>query len=53
MHFPAVTYKNQRISSWRDNQIYKLPSGLIVVIYKDLTKQKQTEEALKLSEAKF
>ncbi|BAW31083.1 MAG TPA: PAS domain S-box protein [Methanothermobacter sp.] len=49
-HFPISYYKDDRISGWRDNFVYKLPSGEIVAVYKDVTRQKQLEEELKEKE---
>ena len=48
--FPISFYKDNRISGWRRNYVYKLPSGEIISIYDDITRQKQTEESLKISE---
>jgi PAS domain S-box-containing protein len=45
---PAAFYQDQRISGWRDNYVYKLPSGEIVCLYEDVTKEKQAEEELYL-----
>ena len=42
--FPITFYKDQRISGWRENYVYKLSSGEIVAIYNDITEQKQAEE---------
>jgi len=47
-HFPISFYEDEKISGWRENFIYKLPSGKIVAIYDDVTKQKQAEEKLTL-----
>ncbi len=47
---PLCFYKDKRLSGWRRNYVYKLPSGEIVTIYDDLTRQKQVEESLKTSE---
>jgi PAS domain S-box-containing protein len=44
--FPATFYQDQRISGWRDNHIYKLPSGEIVAVYDDVTAQKRAEERI-------
>ncbi|MFW6129173.1 MAG: PAS domain S-box protein [Candidatus Aminicenantaceae bacterium] len=44
---PVSQYKDDRIAGWRDNFVYKLPTGEIVAIYDDVTELKQTEEALK------
>jgi len=43
-HFPLTFYKDDRISGWKENYVYRLPSGEIVTLYDDLTKQKQAEE---------
>jgi len=45
-HFPVSQYKDQRIIGWRDNFVYKLPTGEIVAVYSDETERKQAEEAL-------
>ncbi|MCK4998625.1 MAG: PAS domain S-box protein, partial [Anaerohalosphaera sp.] len=51
--FPLVQYKDDRIEGWRENFVFKLPSGELVAIFKDLTKLKQTEEALIDNEARL
>jgi len=43
-HRPISFYEDKRIAGWRENYIYKLPSGEIVAIYEDVTKQKQVDE---------
>ncbi len=50
--FPISLYKDNRISGWRDNYIYKLPTGEIVADYSDETARRQAEEALQKSEEK-
>lgn len=45
-HFPVSQYKDDRIIGWRDNYVYKLPSGEVVAVYSDVTERKQAEEAL-------
>jgi signal transduction histidine kinase len=40
-------YKDERTIGWRDNFVYKLPSGEIVAVYSDETERKQREEALR------
>jgi PAS domain S-box-containing protein len=42
--YPASLYKDNRISGWRDNYVYRLPSGEVVAIYDDVTEKKQAEE---------
>ncbi|MDD4127115.1 MAG: PAS domain S-box protein [Methanomicrobium sp.] len=49
---PVSLYKDNRLESWRENYIYRLPSGEIVAIYEDLTREKLAEEALWKSEEK-
>ncbi len=52
-HFPLAFYKDDRVNGWRENWISRLPSGEIVVVYDDLTAQKQAEIALKTSERRL
>ena len=52
-YHPLVIYKDNRISGWRENYVFKRPSGEIVEVYKDLTKEKKKEEELKLSEENY
>jgi PAS domain S-box-containing protein len=41
---PLVLYKDERISFWVENYIFKLPNGELVAMYEDLTQQKMAEE---------
>jgi len=52
-HHPVSTYKDERIAGWRENYIYKLPSGEIVAVYDDVTRNKRTELAQRMSEQCF
>ena len=52
-HCPVNLYRDNRILGWRENYVFKLPTGEVVAIYKDLTKQKQAEEELRTSEEKY
>ncbi len=52
-HHPISLYKDQRITGWRENYVYKLPSGEIIVVYNDITERKQVEEELKNSEERL
>ena len=51
--YPITLYKDERIYGWRENYVFKLSSGEIITIHKDLTKQKQVEEKLKINEEKY
>jgi PAS domain S-box-containing protein len=52
-HFPIKIYQDEQFSNYYENQIFKLPSGEIVTIYNDVTKEKNQEEALRASEEKW
>jgi PAS domain S-box-containing protein len=44
--YPISFYKDKRITGWRENYIYKLPSGEIAAVYDDITERKKAEKAL-------
>jgi PAS domain S-box-containing protein len=50
-HFPITLYQDERIRGWRDNYVFKLPSGEIVAVYDDVTERKQAEQELRESQA--
>lgn len=52
-HFPVNYYQDDRISGWRQNYLYRLDDGHIVVIYDDVTERKLAEQALQKSEKNF
>lgn len=52
-YYPVFLYEDNRISGWRENYVFRIPSGEIVAIYEDLTKQKQVEEELKLIRQRY
>ncbi len=52
-YFPLAKYKDEHIQGWRENYVYRLPSGEIVAMYDDLTEKKQAEDALIDNEQKY
>jgi len=52
-HYPISFYQDQRITGWRENHVYKLPSGEIVAVYDDVTERKKVEEELRDSEERL
>ena len=52
-NYPVSIYQDERITGWRENFVYKLPSGEIVALYSDETERKLTNEALKESEERL
>ena len=48
---PVSIYKDDKLETWRENSVYKLPSGEIVAVYTDETKRVEMEKLLKESEA--
>ncbi|MBF0498164.1 MAG: PAS domain S-box protein, partial [Deltaproteobacteria bacterium] len=52
-HYPVTWYQDDRIAGWRENFVYKLPSGEVVAVYSDETRRRLAEEALKQSEARY
>jgi PAS domain S-box-containing protein len=41
---PISFYKDEKLQRWRENRVYRLPSGEVVAVYDDITKEKQLEE---------
>ncbi|MBN2012246.1 PAS domain S-box protein [candidate division KSB1 bacterium] len=41
---PISLYQDNRIVGWRENYVYKAPTGEIVAIYDDVTEQKRANE---------
>ncbi len=48
-HFPITLYKDERVRGWKENYVYRLPSGEVVAIYEDLTESKKAEDQMKFS----
>ena len=43
---PVNHYEDDRIVLWVENSVFKLPSGKIVAVYRDITERKRAEESL-------
>ena len=53
-YFPDALYMdNSGRRGWRENWVYRLPTGEVVAVYNDVTERRQTEEALRASERKY
>jgi len=50
---PVSIYKDVRISGWRRNYVCRLPNGLVMAIYDDVTGSKRGELATRVSEQCF
>ncbi|MFH1020706.1 MAG: diguanylate cyclase [Pseudomonadota bacterium] len=50
-YHPISVYKDNRLSGWRENYLYKLPSGEVVAIFEDVTARKQAENKLAMESA--
>jgi PAS domain S-box-containing protein len=46
-YHPVFLYSDERITGWRENYVYKLPSGEIVAVYDDVTERKKMEEKIR------
>lgn len=52
-YLPPSPYTEQCRVSWRENWVYKLPSGNVVAVYNDVTERKKSEEYQRESEANY
>ncbi len=50
-HHPVTLYTDNRLTSWRENYLYKLPSGEVVAIYEDVSAKRQSENKLAFESA--
>ena len=52
-HHPMTLYRDERITGWRENYVYRLPSGEVVAVYDDVTPRRQAEEATRKAQAEL
>jgi PAS domain S-box-containing protein len=52
-HHPVSVYKDERIAGWRENYVYRLPSGQIVAVYDDISTRKRTELVARMTDQCF
>lgn len=45
-HYPFYQYQDQLLENWRDNFVFRLDSGEVVILYDDVTEKKQLEHTL-------
>ncbi|MBF0188943.1 MAG: PAS domain S-box protein, partial [Magnetococcales bacterium] len=43
-HHPVRLYEDNKLKAWRENFVFKSPSGEIYAVYDDVTKRKRAEE---------
>lgn len=43
-HLSAKIYQDSRIYGWRQNYVFKIPTGEIISVYDDITEQKKIEQ---------
>ncbi|MGB9869823.1 PAS domain S-box protein, partial [Methanothermobacter sp.] len=51
--FLLAFYRDDRICGWRENFVYRLPSGEVIAVYRDLTERKRLENELKEKESLY
>jgi PAS domain S-box-containing protein len=52
-HHPVSVYKDERIAGWRENYVFRLPSGHIVAVYDDVSVRKRTELVTRMTKECF
>ncbi len=52
-HHPVSIYKDERIAGWRENYVYRLPSGQLVAVYDDISVRKRTELVTQMTDQCF
>lgn len=52
-YHPVAIYRDGILKVWKENYVYRLPSGEIVDVYDDITERKQAEEKLLIYQEKL
>ena len=52
-HLPPFYYQDEKREGWRENRLYKLPSGEVVALFDDVTERMRTQEELRRSHERF
>jgi PAS domain S-box-containing protein len=52
-YFPVAVYRENELRVWKDNYVYKLPTGEIVNMYDDVTERKDAEGKLLMYQEKL
>jgi PAS domain S-box-containing protein len=52
-HHPISVYKDERVAGWRENYVYRLPSGRVVAVYDDVSARKRTELVTRMTDQCF
>jgi len=50
---PIMFYQDNRLAGWRENRLYRLPTGEVIAIYDDVTERKRAEFAITESHQKI
>jgi len=53
VHLEPFYYKDDVREGWRENRIYKLPSGEVVALFDDVTLRMESESKIRQSEKKY
>jgi PAS domain S-box-containing protein len=52
-HHPVSVYKDERIAGWRENFVFRLPSGQVLAVYDDVSTRKRTELVTRMTNECF